>query len=273
MRSDLWRGSWSNLNPTPAPAQGARTDWVTAGTAWRDEASLPNEVVQRVIEPVTYRAGHGGRASWFGPIMRPRLGSPDYLPVREQNAMHIAVPGWGASGAGYTGSSVYNLDVANRTEVYLGDKLIGQDNFEYPNAYDLPATRERYRVLTDNDRGRWAATYSTHTRTEWTFTSAAAGETPVTLPLIQLDYAVPLDEAGRAARTAKVTVTPAQLPGVTARVGRAEVEVSYDDGRTWHPGGALKAPRSASFVSLRVSARDSAGNTVTQEITRAFGLR
>ncbi|MEV4349059.1 S8 family serine peptidase [Actinoplanes sp. NPDC049596] len=269
-RSDLWRGNWTGINPTPAPAQGTRTDWVTAGTAWRDEASLPGEMVQRPIEPATYRAGHTGRTSWFGPILRPRMGAPDFLPQREQDAMHVPVPGWGASGAGYIGSSVYNLDVANHATLYLGDKVIGEDDFEYMNAYELPATAQRYRLVADNDRGDWAGTYSTHTRTEWVFTSAAGS---ATLPLLQLDYDVPLDEAGRAARTAKVAVTPHQLPGVTATAGRVEVEVSYDDGRTWHVGAALKAPRSAAYVSLRVSARDSAGNTVRQEITRAFGLR
>ncbi|GAA0512613.1 peptidase [Paractinoplanes deccanensis] len=269
-RTDLWRGVWTGMNPTPAPAQGTRTDWVTAGTAWRDEATLPGEMVQKVIDPSTYRAGHTGETTWFGPILRPRMGQPDFLPTREQDAMHVPVPGWGANGAGYIGQSVYNLDVANYAELYLGDEVVGQDNFEYMNAYGLPAGPQRYRVVADNDRGDWAATYSTHTRTEWAFTSAAGS---ATLPLIQLDYAVPLDEAGRAARNAEVTVTPRQLPGVTATVGRPQVEVSYDDGRIWHPGGSLKAPRSAAFVSLRVSARDNAGNTVRQEITRAFGLR
>ena len=114
----------------------------------------------------------------------------------------------------------------------LSDKLVGQDNFEYLNAYELPPTRERYRQVADNNRGKWPATYSTHTRTEWTFTSAATDGT-ATLPLIQLDYAVALDDAGRAAHTAKVTVTAQQLPRVTAKPGRPQVEVSYDDGRTW----------------------------------------
>ncbi|MFJ5218354.1 hypothetical protein ACIP98_26990, partial [Streptomyces sp. NPDC088354] len=58
------------------------------------------------------------------------------------------------------------------------------------------------------------------------------------------------------------------------------VEFSYDDGRTWrkatcgHDGRfALSAPKQARFVSLRATARDSAGNTVTQSVIRAFGLR
>lgn len=59
--------------------------------------------------------------------------------------------------------------------------------------------------------------------------------------------------------------------------------MSYDDGATWQRTDLsrcddgwrtnLRAPRSADFVTLRVGARDSAGNTVSQTITRAFGLR
>ncbi|WP_405785241.1 hypothetical protein OG512_48180 [Streptomyces sp. NBC_01378] len=61
------------------------------------------------------------------------------------------------------------------------------------------------------------------------------------------------------------------------------LEVSYDDGATWqgaelsHKSAgwrtALHAPRSARFVTLRVKAKDSADNSVSQTITRAFGLR
>ena len=57
-----------------------------------------------------------------------------------------------------------------------------------------------------------------------------------------------------------------------------KVELSYDDGKTWqqvsgHDGRfRLSAPKKASFVSLRASARDSAGNTVNQTVIRAAGL-
>ena len=66
------------------------------------------------------------------------------------------------------------------------------------------------------------------------------------------------------------------------------MSASYDDGKTWtrpraaasHGGGNFSAtinqpPLSATsgFVSLRVAARDQAGNSVTQTIIRAYGLR
>jgi hypothetical protein len=56
--------------------------------------------------------------------------------------------------------------------------------------------------------------------------------------------------------------------------------LSYDDGRTWHRVAGdsdgrfrLNAPNTASYVSLRATAKNSAGNSVTQKVIRAFGLR
>lgn len=61
------------------------------------------------------------------------------------------------------------------------------------------------------------------------------------------------------------------------------LDVSYDDGATWHHPTLtrtaqgwttqLDAPAHAQFVTLRTSAGDTEGDTVTQSITRAFGLK
>lgn len=60
------------------------------------------------------------------------------------------------------------------------------------------------------------------------------------------------------------------------------VEVSYDDGLTWSkaqvracPDGwtaTVRHPAGGSFVSLRATATDAAGNSVTQTITHAYRL-
>lgn len=59
--------------------------------------------------------------------------------------------------------------------------------------------------------------------------------------------------------------------------------VSYDDGTTWHHATlkhigddwktVLHAPAGSGYVTLRTSAHDDQGNSVTQSITRAFGLK
>lgn len=61
------------------------------------------------------------------------------------------------------------------------------------------------------------------------------------------------------------------------------VEVSYDDGKTWLKAPlrrarsgwlvSLKHPDAAGFVSLRASATDSGGSTVTQTVLHAYRLK
>lgn len=104
------------------------------------------------------------------------------------------------------------------------------------------------------------------------------------LPLIQLDYTLPTSAAGGATRGAPLFVTPLHLAGGPHDALRTtKVELSHDDGTTWTPGrlagrgdgtvgAVLKAPKSAQYVTLRVQAGDSRGNTVTQTVVRAAGI-
>lgn len=282
-RADVWRG-WAVGNMLTSPAQGERTDWVTADTSWTDDASILGETGQHLLDVGHYPVGSVSEIHWFGPIQRPRMGPMGYLPVRYLDGAYIPVPGWGDSGAGHVGDAFGNFDVKDYAALYQGEQLLKWGNAEYLPVTGLPAQRLPYRLVVDNDRGSWANPYSTHTLTEWNFSSAVTGvEQEQTLPLIQLDYAVDTDTAGRAPRHTRLTVAASHLPGVAAGVRPPTLDVSYDDGKTWqrttldhHRDGwraILKAPNSATFVSLRATAKDSAGNSVSQTITRAFGLR
>ncbi|MGW9027563.1 PA domain-containing protein [Streptomyces sp. NPDC055722] len=282
-RPDVWRG-WAVGNQLTVPAQGERTDWVTSDASWLDDAFIQGETGQHSLDVLRYPARKTGKVSWFGPIQRPRMGPMGYQPVRYLDTMYITAPGWGDSGAGHVGEAGANFDVKDWVGLYQGDQLLDWGNAEWLQVPALAAERLPYRLVVDNDRGAWANPYSTHTLTEWNFTSAVTGsDSTVSLPLIQLDYGVATDKAGRADRHTQLTVTASHLPGTTAGIGKPSLEVSYDDGATWqradlasHGDGwatALRAPKSAGFVSLRVTARDSADNSVSQTITRAFGLR
>ncbi|WP_189698000.1 S8 family serine peptidase [Streptomyces chromofuscus] len=282
-RYDVWDG-WTAGNQLSAPAQGERTDWVTSRTAWLEDAFIPAETGQHSLDVLRYPAGKTTDVSWFGPVQRPRMGPVGYQPVRYLDTVYIPAPGWGDSGAGHVGEAHGNYAVDNWMSLYQGDRQLNWGNAEFLRIPALAAERLPYRLVVDNERGEWPHPYSTHTLTEWNFTSAATGaESSESLPLIQLDYGVDTDTAGRADRRAKLKVNASHLPGTTAAIDELGVEVSYDDGATWHRSDvegdgdgwrtSLKAPRTAGFVSLRVTARDSAGNTVSQTITRAFGLR
>ncbi|MEV4822172.1 S8 family serine peptidase [Micromonospora sp. NPDC049274] len=280
-RTDVWRG-WASSNQEPAPAQGRRTDWVSADQRWIDDAFIAGETGQHLMEVATYRADRPSSVQWFGPIQRPRMGG-GYVPVRYLDTVYLPAPGWG-DGGGHIGEAYANYDMVNRTTLYQGDKELNWGNAEYLQVSGLAAQRLPYRLVVENDRAAWTNPYSRQTRTEWGFSSAATGaESSAVLPMIQLDYQVAIDPAGRASRRAPLTVVASHLPGVTGTIGAVTVEVSYDDGKTWqrqrltrHGDGwrtTLAGPAKAGFVSLRTTARDAAGNTVSQSITRAFGLR
>ncbi|MGW3664704.1 S8 family serine peptidase [Streptomyces sp. NPDC005141] len=282
-RTDVWRG-WAVGNPVSAPAQGERTDWVTKDTDWVDDAFIPSETGQHSIDVLHYRAGTTTEVNWFGPIQRPRMGPNGYQPVRYLDAVYIPAPGWGDSGSGHVGEARGNFDVKDWMSLYQGDRQLNWGNSEFLPVSGLAAQRLPYRLVVDNDRDAWGSPYSTHTLTEWKFTSAATGtESAQSLPLIQLDYGVDTDRTGRAQRRAELTVAASHLPGTTAAIGKPSLEVSYDDGATWQRSEldrhghawrtALHAPKSARFVTLRSTAKDNADNSVSQTITRAFGLR
>ena len=74
----------------------------------------------------------------------------------------------------------------------------------------------------------------------------------------------------------EITVALASLEHTAESIG---LEVSYDDGETWTAAeldgdtATLEHPEDAEFVSLRLTATDSAGTEVTHTTLRSFGLR
>jgi hypothetical protein len=142
--------------------------------------------------------------------------------------------------------------------------------------------------------------------TDWTFRSSPGGPGPrhaalercspdpargcSFLPLLFINYNLALDSLSRAKADEpfRIAFTVSSQQGQAAPRGlSATVSVSYNGGKTWtapqtaagRPGGRFSVmihqpPLTATdgFVSLRVTARDQAGNSVTQTITRAYGL-
>jgi hypothetical protein len=77
--------------------------------------------------------------------------------------------------------------------------------------------------------------------------------------------------------------TSHQVGSTAPPVDHVTVQVSYDDGATWHAvtaraigGGKFQAmyrhPAHGQYVSLRVSASDGAGNSEQQTLIRAYRL-
>ncbi|SCF10819.1 S8 family serine peptidase [Micromonospora mirobrigensis] len=275
--------NWGIGRTSNRPLAPVRTDWLSTGDLylWGQEAYAEAGTYQ-IDTRAGYRAGSSGTEEFFEPIERPHLNNNFKLPVRSGDTLSLDVPGWG--GADHVGMTL--IGAVQTNELYQGDTLLGQSSSTWisgtaPAAGELP-----YRLVTRTSQDPTAGPYSTSTRTEWTFRSAApaAGVESSVLPLLQLDYSVDTDAAGTAKGGTALTVSAAPLPGVAgAGIGPVTLETSYDDGAHWSTqsldssAGAwtanLRAPKGATHVSLRASAADGAGNSVVQTVIRAFGVR
>ncbi|MEU6343423.1 S8 family serine peptidase [Streptomyces sp. NPDC046977] len=280
-RGDVWMGRSVGF-PLSTPVQGDRTDWVSAGTDWSEGAGIAGQVQIITDYRKHYAASTRSTVEYFGPVQRPRMGDT-YRPVRFADTMQVRVPGWTDSGTGHVGVAS-GAGVHAKTELYQGDTLVASGTSGSVFVPELSPQKLPYRLVSENSRG---TQYSTSTRTEWAFTSGRPAEGTQGLPpLVQLDYAVGgMEDTGVARRRADLVVTPAHLSGGpgSESITQVSVDVSYDDGATWHPADLrhtsegwrtrLDAPADARFVTLRTSARDTQGNSIKQVINRAFGLK
>ncbi|MCX4912007.1 S8 family serine peptidase [Streptomyces sp. NBC_00687] len=275
----VFGGGW-NFLPGPV-ARGPRTDWVSTGdSTWQQKVSVPN-VLSETSEPVAYPSAGTHEDRWLTPVLRPRMINED-LPVRQDgSALAFRTRAWGDSGTAHAGEG-YGSGLSQRTSLYQGDTLLAESDYDSGYAWDLSPDRLPYRLVVDATSDNASlGPYSPTTHTEWTFFSAEAAER--TIPLVQLDYGVDLDAEGKARRTADLALMPSVLGAPKTGVSSVKLEVSYDDGATWrrqntlHHGGTWKtllaAPDSASFVSLRTTAKDESGGSVTQTVLRAYGLK
>jgi hypothetical protein len=188
------------------------------------------------------------------------------------------------------------LDRAGLSEVDTGSTVLYRDGVrvgatDLPGVaqFDVPPEQAAYRLEVTAERSE-VSEFSTSVTCVWTFTSArppdtrGKGGTP--LPLLAVRFAPPgLDLRNRVSdEKLRIPVSVQQPVENPAALTALTVEASFDDGRTWRalpvtPDGPTTAtaeithPRGPSHVSLRATATDAAGNTVTQTLIRAYGSR
>ncbi|MFI5611799.1 S8 family serine peptidase [Amycolatopsis sp. NPDC051903] len=283
---------WGIGNYVAMAAGARRTDWVTTDGANRWGHEVNDGRLGEWGAARTYQPGTVSSDEWFTPIQRPYLNNNYLGPTRTGDQLRIDVPGYG--NADHVGAISDSQHASQTVTLYQGDTQLGRsDNglIMYPTAPS--AAPRQYRLVVANQRDASLSPYSSSTTTAWAFTSAAPkvpGEQDL-LPLLQIRYAVDPDVSGSVPRDSKFGVTVEQRAPVSVGLTPVSVagggtprsprvEVSYDDGTTWtrltddrRGTYHLDAPRKARFASLRVSATDSAGNSVTQTIVRALGLR
>ncbi|GGL68405.1 peptidase [Streptomyces fumigatiscleroticus] len=272
-----------------------RTDYVSTGPGqlWHESVTAAGGALEQRGGLVRYTGGTHRSLDWFRPVWHPWLGTGlGWGQQRTGNQLRFNVPGWGDCGPDHTGfGDVYGEEsgMSQTTALYLDDDLVDRRPDSTAYLWTAPADEHTYRLVTDTalDPGRWELATQGHT--EWTFRSAAAVDDRSTyLPLINLAFDIGTDLAGDVpgGRRVPVAIGAEYVAGAagTGTVGGGRLEVSYDDGRTWRAvplkggdgntwRGTLSVPRDAAYVSLRASAVDDRGGSVTQEIVRAVGVR
>lgn len=269
---------------------GTRTDYLSAqpGTAWAEDAITgPGLALEQNGDITTYRAGTRVTRDWFAPIAHPRNGGGYWWSERQQGFLAFNIQPWTDSGPGHGGAlqdGFFTVDF----KVFQDGELVATSAWPSATLYPIPTVPSTYTLDLHAERDATAYPLSPRTHTVWQVRSD-----PVTDPmridrmaLLQLDYAVDTDLAGNA-RGGRQTLrlTGSHLPGAVGagRIRGATLAVSYDDGRSWRPvhlertaDGTWTAQFDAparGHVSIKASTWDDRGNKITQEVTRAYGLK
>ncbi|MFY1669249.1 S8 family serine peptidase [Plantactinospora sp. WMMB334] len=232
-----------------------------------------------VAPPMAYRAGQSYQEQWSRGVFGPTVAAPPYehqWVTRRGDTLTVQAPLYG-DGVGRAGFS--SIATGRITLERDGKVLAGLDGVN--GTVELPPEVGDYRLTMTAERGG-PATLSTRVGVTWTFRSGhVAGETPVRQPISTVRFSprVDNDNSTPAGQTGTVPVTVTAQPGSGAGANETlTVEVSYDDGVTWAPAevtagqAVLRHPAGPGYVSLRASATDTAGNTVTQTVIRAYKI-
>ncbi|TWP46916.1 S8 family serine peptidase [Lentzea tibetensis] len=227
-----------------------------------------------------FRPGQKTSVVWNEGVSAPRVGIPPggYAPwsrnevARAGDAISASVSVFSAGNAleGWVRSGWGTLALSRD-----GQPLGTSPRPSY-GEWRVPPGQGRYELALSAERaGAPQVALSTRVDTKWGFTSATSTGA---LPLLQVAYDIPLDIRNSARAGAPVPVKftfPRQSGAGHATVRDWKAWASYDDGATWVPVRSIIPPggKAGGFVSLKVTASDTDGNTVDQTVLRAYRLR
>ncbi|MFI6338869.1 S8 family serine peptidase [Streptomyces sp. NPDC050535] len=289
------------------PTGFERTEYVSSGdTAWQHfvhhETTFDVDtplVVGMSDVPRTYRAGERTRDTWQGAVVRPSIPRGTTTPsVRTGDVLSLRIPEFtdsqtghrsrlleGGGGIGTSGAAKAAEGDSASAVLYRNGRRTAEADGAWAD-FEVPSGAADYRLDLTTSRVSQEWAYGTSTETSWSFRSGSTG-TATALPLLQLDYDVPVDayNAVGSGRTHSVGLSVRAQDALAAPRGvSVQVEASYDDGGNWSRAevkslghnvfeAAVKRPsrvRGDAYVTLRVTARDAAGNSVRQTVQRAY---
>ncbi|WP_329454966.1 S8 family serine peptidase [Streptomyces sp. NBC_01497] len=312
-----WRpyqdAAW-NQYTRDVPTGFTRTEYVSSGdTLWqhfvnhKSVGTVDGFMTSGMRDaPRTYRGGEHTEESWFASVVRPSIPRGAGLAsTRTNDTLHLLVPEYTDAAEGHwspkllpeLGSGTGGFRTADAepdpgdtvsATLYRDGTQAGAADSSFADFQVAPGAAD-YRLDVSTQRASDEWTMGVRTDTSWSFRSDTTA-TDQPLPLLQVDYDVPVDasNAVHAGRSHDVALSVRHQDGLAAPKGvTLKVETSFDDGRTF--GAARVEDRGAgrftatvarpsgkgrdAYVTLRVTARDKAGDSVRQTVERAYLLR
>lgn len=154
---------------------------------------------------------------------------------------------------------------------------------------ELPRTNGEFTLSLDQTRDGWAMPTSARVTTDWTFNSRRThGSKPQDLPLNSLRIQPEALSGGNRTETGAATTAVTVRAEGGPRVRSLTAEVSFDDGKTWTTApvtrnadgtwtatvtNVMGAADPANFATLRITAKDKEGGSVTQTVHSAYEIR
>jgi hypothetical protein len=186
----------------------------------------------------------------------------------------------------FNGESLEQVAYEGTVSISSGGDLIAESEHSGTFGLDMPDVPGRYTLEVDSAYVGTTSDFATASSQSWEFDLGPMpdeGAEELFLPVVGLS--IEGAQGGWVEDDGSVEVTLQALAGSPVApidVESMTFEVSYNDGRTWRrvpidlDGGTAEAefcpPRRAEFVSVRMTAVDTAGTEVSHTTIRSFGL-
>lgn len=276
----------------PVPVPSTVTHYASPIAEWERVAEVrsPEGFYEAALgaPPQRVSAGEKVRDRWYGGPLATNA-SPllavygwQAFAYRWGDFMWMFQPTW-TDDAGHVGYPFYLGEFEGK--LYQDGELILEATEPIWMQWSVPSEAHDYELVytTHRQNGFWRRSMTTDTR--WRFESQTPTGEHEVLPLMTIDYDLALDKLSTApAGTFRFGVSLGMPPEVTtAPTSSVAVEISWDGGVSWEQARLSACGSSGCTVqvlnrksgsaSLRVTASDTAGRSVTQTIIDAYAVR
>ncbi|NMO49954.1 S8 family serine peptidase [Actinoplanes sp. TBRC 11911] len=267
------------LPSTTLPA--VRTEYYAGDTLWNAEFAEYDATGQSLTTLDEPAARHHDRVErWNGAAFAYPLtpGLPEFPTIaRRQDELLVRLTNY-SDAAGHLGFS--NAETNQHMTLSRNGQVVDQRDSSLVG-FDVAPGKARLRV--DYSSTQPASRLSTRIDQSWEFTSnTTVAETAVPLTAVGFAPELDLTNTARAGRLTAIAL-PVTSQGKAAKLRDVDVDVSFDDGTTWHRTPVVSRhgewvtsvlnPPHPGFVSLRATATDAAGNRTTARILRAYATK